>query len=127
MVRMGYYVGAAFYRRGCKKIFDVEPDYVYLVQEQEPPYLCSLVGIEPAGRELGARKVARGLAVWKSCVAANRWPGYPNRVAYVEIPAWEVAREEVEPMPEGHAYTYEQMGWSREQRDAARAFDTLPE
>jgi hypothetical protein len=94
LVGMGYYVSAAFYRRGVEALFDVVPDYVFLVQEQEEPYLCSLVGVDPQGIELGASKVRRGTDMWRSCIASDRWPAYPNRVCYPEMPPWETARWE---------------------------------
>ncbi len=68
---MGYYLSAAFYRRGVAALCGVEPSYVFLVVEQAPPYLCSLVGVDPAGLDLGARKVAAGLEQWRQCATAN--------------------------------------------------------
>ena len=94
MVGMGYYTSAAFYRRGIEATFGTRPEYVYLVQEQEPPFLCSLVGLDPGAWELGGRKVARGLELWKECERRAYWPGYPTRVCYPEIPPWEAARWE---------------------------------
>jgi len=89
MIRMGYYVGAAFYRRGIEAMCNVSPAYVFLVVQTDPPYLCSLVGVDPHGFDLGAAKVAAGLRMWQSCMASGRWPAYPTRVCYPEIPAWE--------------------------------------
>lgn len=93
MVRMGYYTGAAFYRRGVHATWGVEDcEYNYLVVEDEPPHLCSLVGVDPAAFALGAAKVRAGLMLWHACVESGQWPGYPTRVAYPELPPWEVAR-----------------------------------
>ncbi len=119
MVRMGYHVSAAFYRRGAETIFGKAPTYVFLAQEQEPPYLCSLIGIEPAGLELAARRVDRGLRQWAMCARANRWSAYPNRVCYVELPVWEAAREEA--AAERHAIPYDiaKAGW----QEAKLGFD----
>jgi hypothetical protein len=94
MVGMGYYTSAAFYRRGAEAAFGTRPEYVYLVQEQEAPHLCALVGLDPAAWELGGRKIARGLEVWRECQRRGYWPGYPTRVCYPEIPPWEAARWE---------------------------------
>jgi hypothetical protein len=88
---MGYYTGAAFYRRGVQALFGVCPDYVFLVVETEPPYLCSLVGVDPVAIDLGTEKIDRGLKEWRKCVARNRWDGYPTQITYPELPAWEVA------------------------------------
>lgn len=82
------HVGAAFYRRGCKAEFGTEPDYVFLIAEQHPPYLCSLVGIDPHGMEMGAEKAAFALDAWAQCVKHGVWPGYAPRVAYPEIKPW---------------------------------------
>lgn len=85
-------ISAAFYRRGCEAIFDTLPDYLFLVVEMNPPYLCSLVGVDPAGLQLGGEKVAYALAEWARCVAAGAWPAYPARACYPETPIWEQAR-----------------------------------
>lgn len=93
---MGYYVAAALYRRGILAATGKRVESVYLVQEQAAPFLCSLVGLDPVAMQLGERKAARAIAVWKRCMKTGEWPGYPNRAAYPEAPAWEVAQEEVE-------------------------------
>lgn len=92
---MGYYVGAAFYLRAARAVYRAQrPEYLYLVQEQEPPFLCSLVGIAADGIALGRLKVEDGLRLWRRCAASNKWPGYPTRACYVVLPAWEAARWE---------------------------------
>ena len=100
MVGMGYYKGAAFYRRGIEALFNVSPAYAFLVIETEPPYLCSMPAMDPRAFDLGAMEIERGLNAWRACVAANRWPGYPTRCVYPEIPVWEQARIEEREMQE---------------------------
>lgn len=107
MVKMGYYVSAAFYRRGIEKVFGVEPDYVFMPQEQKAPYLPSLVGIEPAGYALGSAKASRGLRTWKECVKSGVFPAYPPRICYVELPPWEMATED--DAPQGIPYDIEKI------------------
>lgn len=99
MVKLAYYVSASFYRRGVEATFNEVPEYFYLVQEQEPPHLCSLVGIEPAGYDIGERRIARSLRTWTDCAKRNVWPAYPMRVCYPEIPTWEMQRAESEDEP----------------------------
>lgn len=93
---MGYYVAAALYRRGILAATGKRVESIYLVQEQSAPFLCSLVGLDPMAQQVGQRKAERAIAIWKHCVRTGAWPGYPNRVAYPEVPPWEAAREEVE-------------------------------
>ena len=104
LLRMGYVVSAAFYRRGVKAATGIEPEYCFLVVSTEPPYLCSLVGMTPAHYAIGAAQVRVGMDLWRKCLAGGKFPGYPARAVYPELPAWEVARvEELE----GYAWSEE--------------------
>lgn len=94
LIGMGYYLSAAWYRRGALAATGVQPDYVFLAQQVNPPYLCSLVGVEPAMLEAGARMIDQGLIQWERCVEANYWPAYPSRVCYPETPAYMLAQWE---------------------------------
>jgi hypothetical protein len=85
---MGYYLSSAWYRRGTAALCGTEPAYVFLAQETEPPYLCSLVGTDPHAFALGADKVETALELWAHCVKTGKFPGYPANVCYPEIPAW---------------------------------------
>lgn len=109
---MSYYIAAAFYRRGLEAAMGVKSEYVYLTQEQAKPFLCSLIGIDPAGRALGDAKIERAMSIWKRCMKTGEWPAYPPRVAYPETPAWERAREE-EVEPTGSTYDYPAIGWGK--------------
>lgn len=82
------HVGAAFYRRGCRAAFGADVEYFFLVIEQHPPYLCSIVGTDPHAFALGDDKVSAGLGIWNSCEKRGEWPAYPNRVCYQEIKPW---------------------------------------
>lgn len=89
---LDYYLGGAFYCRGARAKFGTDPEHLYLVQQVSAPYLCSLVGLDPHFLDLGARKVITGLAMWEDCVKRGRWPGYPARVVWPEVPAFEEIR-----------------------------------
>jgi hypothetical protein len=92
MVRMGYYVSAAFYQRGVQAVHGVTPVYLWLVQEQEAPYLCSLVGLDNHAAALGAEKIDYALKEWSRCADSDDWPMYPADICYPEMPAWEDAQ-----------------------------------
>jgi len=93
---LGYDVQGAFYLRANQR---PETKYVLVVQEIEPPYAVSFLGLSPDVIELGKRKVERAIALWRECMASGKWPGYPQRVCYVEAPAWAWAREEEHGIP----------------------------
>lgn len=106
---MGYDMSVAHYRRGVLTLCNVLPTYVFLVQEVEPPYLCSLVSLEPAYVDFAQRRAMQALERWASCARANDWSGYPPRVAYVELPPWEAARREERDAVHGFPYKPEQL------------------
>jgi hypothetical protein len=90
-------VQAAFYIRGMQALHAMDlhphgPVWRWLVVETSPPYALSVIEPGPAVLELANLKVDYALKLWKECLANDRWPGYANRVATAELPAWEEAR-----------------------------------
>lgn len=82
-------ISAAFYRRGIQALFQKSPAYLFLVTEFDAPHLSSLVGVDQEGFAIAAEKVEFGIREWRRCLAADYWPGYPNRAVYPEVRAWE--------------------------------------
>lgn len=68
--------------------------FVWLVQETEAPYACSLCGASPSLIESGQRKLSRVIDQWTECMLTGEWPGYGKRIAWLEAPAWELAKVE---------------------------------
>lgn len=101
----GYDVQDAFYSRGLQSVAKaagktIDPRFRFIVQENFSPFAASVVAIHPASRALAMRKVEAAIATFAECLYSDRWPGYPERTAHVEIPsyletAW-IAREERE-------------------------------
>jgi hypothetical protein len=113
---MNYFIAAAFYRRGLLAATGKRSKYVYLAQEQDAPYLCSLVGLDREGEDLGDRRIERAISIWKDCCKRGHWPAYPTCVAYPEAPKWEFTREEAIEAGGGIPYDYEKMGWRKPER-----------
>ena len=90
-----YEMQAAFEMLAVEAVDGVTPThYVWLVQEQEPPYACSLVGLGPDLRELGFGRMDAAVALWAECLANGEFPGYPMRIAYPSLPPWKLAELE---------------------------------
>lgn len=94
LLRMQYAISAGFYRRGLRALHGTDVSYLFIVIEQDPPYLCSLVGLDPTWTAYADARVARGLRDWQACSANQKWPGYPARAVYPELPPWEIQRFE---------------------------------
>src|SRR5206468_2833448 len=89
----GYDLQAAFGVKAVSRLYSKEAHFIFVVQETEPPYAVSLVGLSPEWMEWADRKLNRAVLLWDQCMSTNHWPGYPNRVAWADLPAWAKARD----------------------------------
>lgn len=89
---LGYDIQAAFYRRGYRAVLGVTPEFRFVVQENKPPFALSVVALSPGAMDMAERKVEAAIALWRRCMAEDRWPGYAGRIAYVEPPMWQETR-----------------------------------
>ena len=80
----------SFYRRGMKAVYGTDPKFILLFQEVEPPHFCSFIGLTPAHQEKGKQKCDMGIFLWAECMSNGKWPGYPNRVCWIEPKPWEL-------------------------------------
>ena len=99
MVPMGFDVQAVHYMQGRAHIDGIalpspRGRWLFLVQENYPPYECSFVGLSPATLEIAQRKWEFALALWQSCIKNDRWSGYPRQIAYAEPTTWQLADAE---------------------------------
>ena len=94
MVGLGYDVQDEFYRRSVKSLTGVEPEFVFMVQSTSAPYLCFFVSLSATRREIARIKVDKALAIWRTCMKADKWPGWPSGIMEAEATAWELADAE---------------------------------
>jgi len=91
---MGYELQEGYYKRGIKAITSIDTKFIFVVQENKPPYLCSFIGLSPMFQEIGKQKMDQGIFLWNSCIESGVWPAYPDKVCYVEPPGWAMAKNE---------------------------------
>lgn len=85
----------AFYRRPIEILHSVVPRFIFIVQETAAPHLCSFIELDPMTKDMGNRKVERGLEIWRQCRKNNHWPGYSSTVTRMEAKPWDLARWEI--------------------------------
>lgn len=90
VVPMGYDIQATHYLRAVGTNFS----FIWLVQENEEPFACSLCAMSPAMDDLAYRRWEYAMGCWRHAIKTNEWRGYPSRIAYLEPQAWDVARLE---------------------------------
>jgi hypothetical protein len=84
----GYHVQAAFELAGIKAKTGKDAAYVWLVQEVDAPFACSLLGMTPEFRAFAETARRKAVSVWAECLATDCWPAYPNRICYLDLPPW---------------------------------------
>lgn len=84
----GYDTQQAFYVRGLSTLGHPDARFVFLAQETESPFACSLIGLDPAATAIAAERVQYAIKLWQECVKSGDWPGYPNSIAWLEPPGW---------------------------------------
>lgn len=83
VVEMGYDTQWAMQERGLLELYPALAGrlrFRLLFQQTEPPHLISVVEPDPATMTMARKKVQRAIDLWRECLAAQRWPGYPARV-----------------------------------------------
>lgn len=96
----GYDVQAAFYERGLRKLIPsiLSIQFVFIVQEQDPPYALSIVGLDGRALEMANERADIAIRLWSTCISTDTWPGYSPSVSRVELPNWRAERTELNNM-----------------------------
>ena len=85
---LGYDIQDAAYSRGVMALQEVDCEFVFAVQEVREPYLMSFVSLPPDWKDIGRQKVDEAIFRWEQCRASGRWPGFPSRICYLDMPGW---------------------------------------
>lgn len=90
----GYEMQAAFESNAVEQLTGKRPRYVWVVQESAAPYAVSFVAMTPALEEYAQERFESAVGIWQDCLDRNDWPGYPERIHYVDVPPWASAQWE---------------------------------
>ena len=77
----GWDIQAAMFERGLDAL---DPDgagrrqFVFVNQENTPPYALTPVRISEADLTLGRKKLAHAIEIWRRCMKTDTWPAYPS-------------------------------------------------
>lgn len=89
ILQHGYDLQALLGIEGAHHLSDPQDcTFVFIVQEIEKPYAVSFVSLSPAWIHLAQAKLQMAMSIWKGCLRTNEWPGYAQRVAYLEPPVY---------------------------------------
>lgn len=111
LVSLKYDVSAAFYLRGINAINggQKKTNFVWLVQETEPPYVLSTVFYSAQMEEIAEDKIEHAIKIWCRCVESKEWPGYGRKLYRGYLPGYAVSRWEEWKAMQGFITSSEQM------------------
>lgn len=115
-INTGLDIQDQFYRQGVNSVDGHDPLFVFLIQETQKPYLCSLVQLNEPYHDMAAQKIDRAKRLWLKCLRENNWPAYPLSISIIDPPDWAMAQWEKKMLLEGDAY--QKMKWSKERLEA---------
>lgn len=79
---LGYDVQAAHYLAGAEALGLLEEDaeFLHLVIEREAPHLVACYQLQQKDLERGRKLLRKCMEIYKQCLEADSWPGYPDGI-----------------------------------------------
>lgn len=89
IARKRYHVQDAFYSDGYAAATGIDVmGFVFVAVESEWPYVANAMILDERSREQGRADYRRNLATYSACRQRGEWPGYGERIQYIELPGW---------------------------------------
>lgn len=95
LVRMGYHIQSAFYRRAVRALGYDNPHFVFVAQSVDQPHECSLHACDQALVAIADAEVDRAIDIWQSCLTTGKWPSYGGRIHYAMPTSYMLADHEM--------------------------------
>ena len=90
-IKFGYDVQTAMYSEGIKANYGVTPEFVFVVQEKDPPYSINIFKATPEFTDYGYDRFRSLIGLYKHCVDTNEWWGYmgeSEQINDLTLPSW---------------------------------------
>ena len=87
--RLGYHQQEDLYRAAVRDGLGwPAPGFLFIVQEKTPPYLITVVELDPVAQSIGAARNHWARTVYQRCVEAGHWPAYVEGIHMLALPRW---------------------------------------
>jgi len=86
--KFGYHGQAAFYLDGLQAAGVPASQFVFIVIEKAPPYGIACFLADEDMLRTGRLRYQEYLHRHAECLAADNWPGYPEEIQPLSLPAW---------------------------------------
>lgn len=85
-----YHLSAAFYEHGATALDRLIDRFFFIAVESEPPHCVNLLLLRSEVIEEGWKLARHALETYAHCRLLNLWPGYPEAVQEIGLPAFEM-------------------------------------
>lgn len=97
-VKYGYHIQGAFYRRAAKALGMDCRGFAIIATENSAPFCSAVYELSENALRLGDQIINRLLPVWQECQKTNEYPGYPEVITTLDLPAWELKNLDDKPV-----------------------------
>ena len=89
MANFGYHRQAAWYSHAVANNMSKSPAlYIIIACEKTPPYDNACYIISRDAIKTGWDECREAIDIYKKCLAAESWPGYPDGLTELQLPRW---------------------------------------
>lgn len=86
--KLDYPVQAAWYLDALCWVGIEDVDWRFIVIEKAAPHLVAVHALDDVTLLTATERAKRAREIYAECVAADRWPGYPEEILTTYMPAW---------------------------------------
>jgi hypothetical protein len=87
--KYSYDVQAAWYLNGAAiATGDCYYDFYFVAVEKAPPHEVMVYAVPQHTIQIGLSKIRQITPVYADCLKSNVWPGYPDEIINLQMPAW---------------------------------------
>lgn len=84
----GYHLQAAMYEIAASVAGRGVDRFGFVLVTNNEPYLARVVELDRGAIDRGHRELARLMPIYAECVRTGEWPGYPEPITTLSLPAW---------------------------------------
>lgn len=90
LIKYGLHNQASWYLDAIKSEYSLDnyPEFIFLVQEKEPPFEASFLRCDEYVIDFGRRENQELLTNYMKCNLSNLWTGYPDDIQDLTLPTW---------------------------------------
>jgi hypothetical protein len=100
-VKYGYHVQGAFYRRAARAAGLDCRGFAIIATENAAPFCSAVYELSENALRLGDQLINKLLPVWQECRQTDQYPGYPEIITTLDLPAWELKNLDDKPAMAG--------------------------